>query len=743
MTVTKHGFCGGSLNAFFLASLLAAPLAFSIPTTAQAQDAAASDTANPNTEVWRQFCHYALIARPDLATKAAETLTAGDVTGDQLLAAIEASETRYQEVEKILDDACKLDGLKPAALLLTAKIQAARIAHAQDSARIVADIQRLGDGARPYANAVQRLKASGQYAAPYYITTLQDPTKSRLHPHVLAAMAEVGDSLAYPLSVALPHLDATTAERVADTLAKIGHPVALPYLKLAMEDSRQRQMTRDVFSSVYKDIATRSSLAESAPATLLFTQLGESLYRAGIQNGADPMGTLHGSASDGKGILWQFVPGAGLTPVTVPGNVLADHLAMQMAETALSLDPKNADALNLHLASNLRRENRLKGVADAAYPATRLAPAIHLLLSGPDQQQAVLVRALDAHDIDLALDAIDALSKTVDDYNFEGNRQPLIECLTYGDARVRYSAALALANASPKSEFAGSSSVVPILGQIIRAGGDPNALVVATTEGESKVGPTTAALEKAGFKQALGGRTLAEAKTVAMPALPSIELIVYTGSLQGFNQMMAGVHGNGLYRTIPVLALVDAQTANAIHVAYPSDPRISTADATLIKSPEDLAKTAKLAIASYIGGPLDSAMVDAYAATALTQLREIALSPSVYNAQDARLALESALADTRPAVATGAAHVLEKFNRADTQNAMLKTALFNSGDVQDAQLNSLAKSFESFGNKADPELFRQLVEAMQNAPSPATARAVGAGRPSPELAVGIIVPKAK
>lgn len=740
-----------SLNALLLATMIAAPLAagFAVRAEDAAQPAAApaaaapAAAANPSTEVWIQFAHYTLIARPDLAAKAADALNGADVSDDQLLGAIEASNTRYQDVEKILSSAVQLDGLKTQAAALANKIQAARIAHAQDSARILADIERLGDGSRAYTLAVQRLKASGQYAAPLYISTLQDQTKSRLHPHVLTAMVEVGDPLAYPLSVALPHLDTTTAERVADVLSKIRHPVALPYLKMAMEDQQIRQVTRDVFAAVYKDIATRTALPQSAPATTLFTHLGETVYQAGTVNAANPLATMSGTIVAGKGLTWQYVQGAGLTPITIPGIVLADHLAMQMAETALSLDPHNAAALNLHLASNLRRENRLKGQADAAYPATRQPPAIHLLLAGPDQQQGVLLRALDARDADLALNAIDALGKTVDDYNFEGTRQPLIDCLTYGDARVRYSAALALGNASPKTEFPGSSSVVPILGQILRASSEPNALVVAAPEGnDSQVGIVTAALEKAGFKQAVGGRTLAEAKTVGMPVLPSIELIAYQGSLQGFNNLMAGVHANGLYRTVPVLALVDAQTATAIKVAYPNDPRITTADVSLLKTPEDLGKATKLAISAYRGDGMDAKGVDGYAAQALAELLDIAATPSVYSAVDARLSLESALNDTRPFVAIGAARVLEKFNRADSQNALLKAAMGNSGDVQEAQLNSAAKSFEAFGNKADPELFKQLVEFFKATPSAAAARAVGAGRPSPDLAVGAILPKA-
>lgn len=742
MTVHSSVSLRASLNGILLATLAAAPL--SVGHLARAEDSADATPAvaaddNANTKAWQNFCHFTLIANTDLSIRAADALNADSVSGDQLLGAIEASQTRYQEVEKILAIAVLLDKLKPSAMVLSQKIQAARIAHAQDGARIVSDIARLGDGSRPYANAVERLKASGQYAVPFYLATLQDQTKSRLHPHVLAAMAEVGAPLAYPLAVALPHLDASTAERVADILGRIHHPVALPYLKQAIEGKEIREVTRGIFVSTFKEISTRTSLSETAPASALFTRLSESIYQSGTAQSGNPTPIMSGMVTGGKGLIWQYVEGNGLTPIAVPEVALADDLALQMAETALTLDPHNTTALTLHLAANLRRENRLNGTADPAYPATRPNPAFNLLLAGPDQQQAVLIRALDANDSALALDAIEAMDKTIDDFNFEGNRQPLIECLSYGDARVRYSAALALANAAPKSEFPGSSSVVPILAQIIRAGAEPNALVIST---DNQVGAVTAALEKSGFKQALGGRTLAEAKTISAPVLPSLDLIVYTGSVQGFNNMMAGVRANGLYRTIPVLALVDAQSAAAIHVAYPGDMRITTADIKLVGMPEDLTKATTLAVQNYRGAGLDAKAVDAYAAAAMSQLKEIASTPSVYAASDARMALETALSDTRPNVAVGAATVLEKFNRADSQNALLKAALAAAGEVQEAQLNSAAKSFEAFGNKADPDIFKQLIDLLKSSPTAGAARAVGAGRPSPDLAVGAIIPQA-
>lgn len=756
----------GSFNAFLLASMVAAPLAASYAEIARAQDGetpaaapaqapAAAPAASSLADVWRQFSHYTLIARPDLAAKAAEALNAEDVSGEQLLAAIEAAQTRYQDVEKVTASAAKFDALKAQSSALAAKIQGARIARAKDAHAILLDIEQLGNGGRAYKNAVERLKASGAYAAPHYLLTLQDPAKKRLHPHVLTAMAEVGDSLAYPLSVAVGSLDATTAEHVADVLAQIRQPVALPYLKAAIENPGTRQITRNVFLSAFRDIAAPAHVAETEAATLLFTRLGEGIYQASCVDTTSPLATLNSGVVADKGIFWQFVPGVGLTAITTPGVALSDHLAMQMAENALAINPKNAIALNLHLAANLRRENRLKGEADAAYPANRQPPAIHALVAGPGQQEAILIRALDNRDAELALDAVDALAKTSARIQATSQRQPLVECLTYGDARVRFSAALALSNAAPREEFPGSGAVVPILAQAIRAGApQPNALVISGSDAKgAQSGAIATALEKSGFKMALGGRTLAEAKVISQPAVPSLDLIVYAGSLADFNNLMAGIQAQGLYRTIPVLALVDSETAVAIKAAYPGNPRISTSSAAVLAPEADeakakeksdaLTKAAMGAIQNYRGGTLDATWVDTCAQQAIAQLREIALTPSIYHADDARMALEAALADSRPSIAIGAARVLEKLDRAECQNALLKAVIAGGGDVQEAQFNALAQSFEAFGNKADSELFRQLVELFKSAPTLGAARAIGAGQPSPDLAVSAILPKAE
>ena len=137
-----------------------------------------------------------------------------------------------------------------------------------------------------------------------------------------------------------------------------------------------------------------------------------------------------------RGVSWYYDPQLtvtgqpGLVPITVPGPVLGDVLAMQSARTALSLDPDLDAALSLYIMANLRRENRLpEGENDASYPASRRSPAFYAMAAGPRRLHDVLDIALTDSDADLALDAIAGLSATA---SLEA-LQPLVRGLTYPD----------------------------------------------------------------------------------------------------------------------------------------------------------------------------------------------------------------------------------------------------------------------------------------------------------------------
>ena len=93
----------------------------------------------------------------------------------------------------------------------------------------------------------------------------------------------------------------------------------------------------------------------------------------------------------------------------------------------------------------------------------------------------VLQRAVEDNESAVALGAIEALRLTAGEASLIGTedyKQPLVEALQFPDLLVRTRAALALGAALPKSQFAGSQNVVPVLAAALTQTGRPHILVV-------------------------------------------------------------------------------------------------------------------------------------------------------------------------------------------------------------------------------------------------------------------------
>lgn len=673
-----------------------------------------------NTQNFQMFAHFLLTARPDQAKPFGERLLALDNAA--FLAAIEDPRNRRFVLED-LDRAGIPDSFKETWEAIEDKYQAALTERSRDPEQIRADIQALGGNNREQEFlAIQRLKATGQFAAPYFLEVLQDPSQSRLHPRAINAMVEVGKELTYPLSVALPNLEPVTQELVAGVLSDIGYPEALPYLKLVT--------TSDVGSSVkaaclaaFARIADVSGVDATGTAADLFVKIGEAKYAVGTRNGE----LLGMDLANETGIVWNYRENGGLIPVAVAQRVYADSLAMQNATSALAIDPEMDSAVTLHLASNLRRENRLAGEADPGYQLPHPA-TFYLLISGAPQQKAVLERGLVDSDPALALDGIEAMAKTVGNNVLLGNtdnRAPVLDAVLFPDRRVRYTAAITLASAAPTEAFSGSNSVVPVLGQAVRQSDKLNAMVVAPGGADT----LNADMEKIDFKS-VGDINLDRAATQAVASMPGVDLIVYSGDFAGFEAMYAEAKADGTLSIAPILALVDTGVASAIKVNYPG---VQTAAPLAADGGDDelnrLEKLANDTIAAYGGDPITDDEAEAYATTALALLDTIAGHESIYNAADVEPILIEALDDDRSAVAKGAAGVLAQFDTKDAQAGLAAAGISRVGDVQIAMLNALAESAKAYGNKLDREATDALITLVKSSSGEtalAAARALGA-----------------
>lgn len=683
---------------------------------------ALAQEADP-ASLWSDFNHYVRIARPDLAA-AAGTALLSSVENAELLDIVEASE--YGDYDVTLLRAAEQESLKKTAQQFITRIEAAQIDRSRDASRIQADIRRLAEGTRANLNATRRLRAAGPYAAPHLLRVLLDDQQEKLHPYVLAAMVSIGQSMTYPLSVALPELEPVQMGQIARVLAEIGYPEALPFVKQVLDNAKTDHDARLLVQSAYDRLSEVAHLPEGVSTSELFLMLGQKHYAAAtidpVLPQVDPV--------TGRGLVWNFSREAGLEPISVEGRVYGDVLAMRFARQALRFNPEMDVALSLWLMANARRENRLPaGVQDASYASTMLSPAFYLNMAGPLRQHDVLDRALDDGDTELALDAIEALTATAGTdalINREGTAQPLLRALSYPDRRVRFSSAFALAQARPEAEFPGSHRVVPVLAEAVRQN---NArFAVALGQHQEAVNVMTVTLQRMGF-QVYGGMSIADVAD-EVNASPGIDLILAQQSADQIEVLHRQTAVNYKLANVPIVAIV------SLGVQVELTQRLHHADRvnTVVSAPDEQSLYAAIeeSMKPYAGYTFSTDEAMQYAMTALNLLREVTSSrEGVFDVSDAQPALTQALDDNRQEVVTEAGSVLALIPNASAQRAIAEAALnvVRPTRTRIALLNSLARSAANFGNElTDSQLHKlhDLVKTSRSELAVAAANAHGA-----------------
>ncbi|MEM8783669.1 MAG: HEAT repeat domain-containing protein [Planctomycetota bacterium] len=636
-------------------------------------------------QLWSDFAHYVLIARPQLAADAAEALLQADPGA--ILDAVEASE--YRSPATLFERASGMDGVSGLALQLQTRIESARLDRSRDEQRIADNIQLLDDGARPYANAVKRLTAAGQYAAPALLDTLRHGDDT-LKPFVIRAMVDIGQPLVAPLSAALPDLETVPQGQVIEVLAGIGYPYAAASIKRVLEEPATDPGVKQRAQIALDQLADAARIDTRASAAALYHAVGLNVYRQGTA-GQAPVGF---DAAKGVGLLWRFGRDIGLVPIEVPASVYADALARDAATTALSMEPQFSPALSMFLASDLRAGNNLgEGETDLSRSADLQPAEFYALLAGPQRLREVLDTAISDADADLALDAIEALSQTAS----IDALQPLTRALSYPDRRVRFEAAQALAQAMPGGSFDGDSRVVAVLAESVRQGGSPIALVLADDQAARNV--LADAASSLGYEP-LAGASLADVGSVVVQAA-GIDLVLMQGSADAVSAVMEQSRQDYKLAGTPVVAGVGVSDQTQLRGQYPGNPRLTV----FTEDPESssVASAVEAATQKYGGSPISADEAEAFARESLDLLSDIASGSSIYDAGDATPALVEALGDDRPAVAMAAADVLAKLNDPVAQAAIAASAIGGVGEVQLAQLGALADSANRFGNLVSAE----------------------------------------
>ncbi len=649
--------------------------------------------------LWADFNHYVRIARPDLAHAAATALMQA-VDDQTLLDTVEAGQ--YQDYDQTLLRASRVESIKDTAKELEERIQAARVARSREVARILDDIQRLAQGQRANANALERLKAAGQFAAPHLLATLLDEDQEPLHPWVMSAMVQIGRPLLYPLCVALPDLEAVPMGQIAQTLAEIGYPEALPVLKEVIDSPDTDNAARKIAQAALNRLAALAGTTDEHAAATLYLALGLQSYDAATFGdeivGYDP--------TNDTGVIWEYSIDAGLVPIPVPGPVFGDVLAMRSARRALQLDPDRDAALSLWLMANLRRENRLPaGAIDLSYAKTQLEPRFYTSMAGPLRQHDVLDRALRDADAELALDAIAALDATAGTHaliNQDGTIQPLLRALYYRSRRVRFAAAFALVKSRPHSDFPSSHRVIPVLAEAVRQTHVKQAIALA--DDQQTANSLVATLTDLGF-QAVGGQSLADVSD-QMASGPGVDLIVVEKSVEEVENLYHQSNADYKLASVPVVAICTPASQIELHRRMQDNPRMAL---TILPTESDaLRATIAQASTAYAGTPISQPEAAALTSQALALLRDVASGPNyVFDIQDAQPALIQALDDRRPNIPQQSAQVLAVIPHPAAQQAIAHAALdpTRPNAARVSLLDSLAESATHYGNHlTDPQL---------------------------------------
>lgn len=674
--------------------------------------------------LWVDFNHYVRIARPDLAEAAGSTLLE-KVNEEELLSLVESGE--YPDYDKTLQLASRIDALKELSTKMSSRIQEARINRSREADRIKSDIERLGEGERANLNATARLRAAGQYSTPALLNTLLDENQKRLHPYVISAMIQIGRPLVYPLTVALPELEPVQQGQVAQVLAEIGYPRAIPALKAVAESEKIDPEARRMIEAAYRRLSQSTEVPANISAAELFLTLGQNHYRGVSEGSQEP----NADVAQGKGVVWSYSKSAGLIAVQVPLPIYGDVLAMRAAESALKLSPEMDPALSLWLAANLRRENNLpQGEVDPSYATGRQPPRFYLEMAGPLRQHDVLQRALQDKDSALALDAIAGLAATAGTdalINREGAVQPLLKALSYPDRRVRFEATFAMTNARPKAEFAGSQRVVPVLAEALRQGATRYAIVLGKDQDSTN---NLVALAKELGYETYGGQDLSTLSE-QISAGPGVDLILTDHPVDSVQALDRQTSSDYKLAAVPILAIATPGDQIEINRRYPDAnsrvrSTVSVAEADAIKA------AVEQATATYAGQSISAEEAHGYATTALKLLNEVALGAAgVFHVDEAEPALIEALGDEREDIAGGAAKVISKIESVDGQIALGDAALDDtrSPELRISLLNSLSESATFSGNHLNEVQLAKLLELVKTSEGDiaiAAARAHGA-----------------
>jgi len=622
----------------------------------------------------------------------------------------------------------------------------------KDPQLIKRHIQGLAGPPRAEWLNIQRLRESGEYAAPWLLRALQDPSNPNLHTRIVRALPKIGKPLVNPFVIALRTAHAPTRLVLIKALGQIGYPQALPYLKQVLEDPAS---TADVRKAAEDAIAAidRNGTKADVSAAELFLGLAEQYYEDRGSVRADPRESIAN--------VWYWQD-EGLKRIEVPRKIFNEIMCMRCCEEALRLGAGRAGrseqassghaanpvggepsaeqpdqaveqlsssstmtrATALWLAANFRRETELgmnvesesadeRAAADKTKPADFPRSIYFARAAGPLYNHMVLARAVRNTEPGVALGAIAALTETAGPASLVGTeayKQSLVQALSFPNLLVRIKAALALGAALPRQKFTGAQNVVPVLAEALAQTGRRQAILVDPDEQNRNRIQGELRAEGIGV---ISAPALFAALNRARKEAPAVDVVFLATDIQGpdLAAALTELRKDFLFRATPVVLLTKPQQMALAERFALADSRVGRVLADASK--QDLLSVWQ-EVAAMTGAPaLDEKTALELALTAAETLRLIAVSHCpAYDFTRAQTALIAALSHPAEELRIKAASVLALAPSPEAQQAVAKMALSpeNSQTLRMAAFASLAESAKHNGNKLTPQLVDRLIK---------------------------------
>lgn len=654
-------------------------------------------------ELLRDFIHFVKIARFDVAADLGNRLLDTGISDEQFVDLVEQSREQ-QRFEEAVAAALRVPVLEPVAAQLESLFRDGKLSRARNPEEIARNIALLTEGLRARSIARERLMFAGEYAMPQLLDAYLQQKDLALKAQVQRLMVDMGRQAIAPLMTALPSLDATSQEAVAEVLGLIPYRTSLPVLVDVYQSTGNdavRQATGRAISRLGGNPA--SNVAE------MYALLANSYY-------SEPAELTSFPGEDYQ-LVWNFDPGLGLVMVPVSTPVYHEAMTMRLAERALGLDPQNDETLALWVASNYSRHfDTPDAYENPMYASDRRSADYFGIAVGPEIDQLVLRRGIDSRDTPLVRSAISAIAQTAGSRMLWGQevdgRFPLLEALNYQNRRVQFETALALGKAQPAESFNGSERVIPLLASAVKDASARYA-VVLTGEDRESYDQYRASLERAGFTvlppapEGLGQLEAAIAET------PTIDLIV---SAQGFDNTLLSIEtarNDNKTSVAPVLALMGPDDVVPMQRQYGRDQSVGVRRQSISGSAFDSSVESLLQVAS--GGPINSDEAEEYAIRSIDVLRNLAISNNqVLNISDAASILIDVLEQVDGFTMLDIAEIISYMPQDKAQQSIFDRAMSSSDDLKVEMLTIVADSGKRYGNQLNNRQIRRLIELAQS-----------------------------